>query len=39
MLILGHVIVSQMTEFMKSMSKDPVVPKGKILRRTQTAMW
>ncbi|CAK9205548.1 unnamed protein product [Sphagnum jensenii] len=28
-----------MTEFLKSMSKDPVVPKGKILRRTQTAMW
>ncbi|CAM6016648.1 unnamed protein product [Sphagnum balticum] len=28
-----------MTEFLKSMSKDPVVPKGKILRRTRTAMW
>jgi ABA responsive element binding factor len=31
--------IKQMTEFLKSMSKDPVVPKGKTLRRTQTAMW
>ncbi|CAK9875554.1 unnamed protein product, partial [Sphagnum jensenii] len=35
----AHMIFLQMIEVLKTMSKNPVVSEGKILRRTRTATW
>jgi hypothetical protein len=37
--VLEHMIFLQMIEVLKTMSKNPVVSEGKMLRRTRTATW